>query len=638
MSLNCKKLYEFGPYRLDTQKRQLWRGGEPVPLTAKATEILVLLVGRDGEIVSKDDLMKALWPDSYVEEANLTQNVFLLRKALGETAQDRNYIVTVPGKGYRFAAEVSEAAPPSSGQPDEALPVDPDPALLAAATSRRAITSRRLWVAAALLGLVFTSIYLLSRRTRPQSQPAPRRVVVAVLPFANLTGDPGQDYFIDGLTAEMIVQLGRFDPQRLGVISRSAVMSYKEGKQQVQRIAGELGVEYVLEGNVRRDADKVRITAELIQVRDQTHLWAREYDREPTRLLDLQAEIARSVADEVQVTLGENKKIQPAHQSITDPQTAKAQELYFKGRYFWNKRTAQGFQHALDLFQQAIAADPNYARAYAGMADCYLLMSSYMMVSPQNYVPKARASALQALQLDPQLAEAHTSLALLAENYDWDWQTADKEFRRAIELDPDYATSHQWYAEYLSFKGRFEEALSESERARQLDPLSLIIATDHASILYFAGQYAKAAEQIGTVLEMEPGFPRARGIMIKAYVEDRRFAEAFRAVDQWRAVDNSPWPWEMQAYIFGSMGERQKARAALAQAERINHGQRMSEMLMEIEVDARSNDRDRAFAWLERAYSLRSNALLALKVDHQFDPLHDDPRFQGLVRRIGLSQ
>jgi len=318
-------------------------------------------------------------------------------------------------------------------------------------------------------------------------QPPTGRTMLAVLPFENLTGDAGQDYFSDGLTEEMIAQLGRLDREHLGVIARTSVMRYKHGQQQLEQIAKELGVQYVLEGSVRRDSDKVRITAQLVQMRDQTRVWARQYDRELSSLLILQGEIAQEIADEIHLALGnDHQRIAVDRTRAVSPSSYETYDLYLKGRYFWNKRTRQGLQQAIEYFQQAVTKDTNYARAYAGLADSYALMTSYGFASPHEFMPKARAAALRALQIDDSLAEAHTSLALITENYDWDWQTAEKEFRRAIELDPNYATAHHWYAEHLTWLGRFPEALRESERARQLDPLSLIIATDYGAILYTA--------------------------------------------------------------------------------------------------------------------------------------------------------
>jgi len=640
-SLSQAQLYEFEEYRLDVQKKRLRRQGRPVPLTAKGMEILLLLVAHAGEVVSKNELMDAVWPDCYVDEANLTQNIFLLRKAFRETAKDRNYILTEPGKGYRFAADVRRVANANvtveSGERLNSGTV----ALSAIAESEPMPVTppKEKWRRVALAGIILiaAAVYPAWRLLRSQTQPDARRAVIAVLPFENLTGDANQEYFIDGLTAEMIVQLGRLDPQHLGVIARTSVMQYKKGREQLEHIARELGVDYVLEGSVRRNADRVRITAELIQVHDQTHLWAREYDRQLSDPLVLQGDVAGKLAAEVETSLGKQQQIDPTYRPPSDA-AYQAHELYLKGRYFWNKRTYPGFEHAAEYFQQAIAKEPSNAPAYAGLADTYTLMSSYHFVAPSEFVPKARAAAQKALEIDANSAEAHTSLALIEEMYDWNWQTAGTEFQKAVELDPDYPTAHQWYAEYLGFQGRFDEALAESARARQLDPLSLIVSTDDSAILYFAGKYDRAIEQLQTVLEMEPGFPRAHYLLVSAYVQKGDFVHALDCLTQWRGYEDMPWIWGMQAYVYGRMGKQQESQEALAQLQRSKPNTPWDQVPTLPVVFSGMNRKDEAIAWLEKGYAEHSGSLAALKVDHVYDPLRNDPRFTSLERRIGLLQ
>jgi len=638
MSLDAKKLYEFGPYRLDKQKRQLWRDGQPVPLTAKAMEILVSLVERHGKVVSKDELIEMLWPDSYVEEGNLTQNVFLLRKGLGETARDHNYVVTVPGTGYRFAADVREITNGNGGA-GPAVTAEAVPATAGSATTpdRPRVVGRRkwLWIGTAILLLV-ASIYVGRRFLRPRPQPSGQRVVLAVLPFVNLTGDASQDYFSDGFTEEMIAQLGRLDPQRLGVIARTSVMRYKNQQEQLEHVRKDLSADYVLEGSVRRDSQKVRITAQLIQLKDQTHVWARQYDRELTSLLVLQSTIAQEIADEIQLTLGGRQRISTTRQAALSPETYEAHDLYLKGRYFWSKRTPRGIQQAIQCFQQAIAKDPNYAHAFAGLADSYVLMSGYSLAPATVFMPKARAAAERALQLDESLAEAHASLALIAQDYDWDWLTAEKEFQRAIQLDPNYATAHHWYAEHLALQGRFDEAFPEIEQARRLDPLSLIIATDQGAIFYFSRQYDRAIEQFRTVLDMEPNFPRAHMVSY-AYVEKGRFADALADIESWSRVDNTPWVWSLRVYAYGRSGQPEKARQAMARLQHVV-GRRQLDPSPMVIAELGLNNHDKALAWLHEAYLNHSSALTALKVDPSYDPLRGDPRFQELMRNVRLTR
>ncbi len=434
--------------------------------------------------------------------------------------------------------------------------------------------------------IVALGTYVQWSRSRAGPQPSGERLMLAVLPFENLTGDAGQDYFSDGLTEEMIAQLGRLDPQCLGLIGRTSVMHYKDTHEPLQQIGRELGVQYVLEGSVRRDANKVRVSA----------------------------------------------------QFPLTPNAYEAYDLYLKGRYFWNKRTPPGFQRAVEYFQQAVAKDPDYARAYAGLSDSYALMSGYSFAPQNEFMPKARAAALRAVELDKNLAEAHTSLALITENYDWDWQNAEKEYRLAIQLDPNYATAHHWYAEYLAHQGRFDEAFAESERARQLDPLSLIIATDDGAILYFSRQYDRAIAKFRSVLDMEPNFPRAH-LLVFAYVEKGMFADALADIEKWRRIDDVHLPgiWAIEAYVYGRSGQQVEAQRALEKLQQLNRRRQIDPATIALAYVGMDN-KDEAFAWLQRAYSERSNALTALKVDPIYDPLRSDPRFQELLRRVGLAQ
>lgn len=462
--------------------------------------------------------------------------------------------------------------------------------------------------------------------------------MLAVLPFENLTGDAEQEYFSEGLTEEMIAQLGQLNPKRLGVIGRTSAMQYQRSQHPLEQINRDLGVQYVLEGSVRRDSKNVRITAELIETSDQKTIWSRQYDRELTSLLALQGEIAQEIADEIQLTLGgRGKRFSAYPEPAASSASYEAYDLYLKGRYFWNKRTTQGFQQAIVCFQQAVAKDPNYAQAYAGLADSYALTSSYNFGSPKDLMPKARAAALRALQIDATLAEAHTSLALIAENYDWDWQTAGKEFQRAIELDPGYPTAHQWYAEDLAWQGRFDEAFAEMELARRLDPLSLSITTDHAATLYYSRQYDRAIEELQTVIDMDPNFPRAHAILALCYVQKRQFPEAVTSVENLRRIDPSPGIWVLEAYVYGLSGQRAEARRAFAKFEQLNGHVQLDPTTSLALATAGMGDKDKFFASLQKAFIGRSNSLTALKVDPVYDPFRGDPRFQALLRQVGLA-
>jgi TolB-like protein len=437
------------------------------------------------------------------------------------------------------------------------------------------------------------------------------------------------------MTDEMITQLGSLDPERMGVIARTSVMHYKHSQEQLQQIAHELGVQYVLEGTVRRDADRVRISAQLIPMSDQTHLWGRSYDRDTKDLLVLQSEIAREISGEIQTALGERKPIAPAPQPTLSSEGYEAYNLYLQGQFFWNKRTPEGFQEAISYFQQATAKDPGYARAYAGLADVYALLGGYTAIPATESMPKARAAALRALQLDDNLPEAHAALALIVQNYDYDWQTAEKEFKRAIELNPNYATAHHWYAEHLAWQGRFEEALRESERARQLDPVSLIVATDNAAILLYSRQYDRAIAQFTAVREMDPGFPRAT-LIFAPYVQKGMFAEAQNVIEK-EYTAGSPWQLANLAYIYGRAGKQAPAERELKKLLDLNQRQPVDPLVI-VPACIATGHNDQALALLEKAYELHSNGLTALKVDPVYDPLRSDPRFQNLLRQVGLAQ
>jgi len=641
MSSLTSNLYEFDEFSLDAQNRVLRRGGTAVPLTPKAFDVLLLLIQNAGRIVTKDELMKAVWPDSFVEESNLTQTIFMVRKALDETA-DRRYILTVQGQGYRFLVPVTEAD--GSGPEIEARVAVPDEISVRETQLDLHARGARHWRAAviasaavALVVIVASTIWIWPSRYGAVEQPG--RTMLAILPFENFTGDPGQEYFSDGLTEEMISQLGDLDPGHLGVIARTSVMHYKHSQESIPEIGKDLGVQYVIEGSVRRDSERVRITAQLIQVKDQSHLWAREYDRDLGHLLELQAEIAREVANEIEFSLSGRRPIEVARAARAHAPGAKSYEaydLYLKGRYFWNKRTTEGFQQAASYFQQAIDKDPKYGRAYAGLADTFALMSTWY-VGPQNQLmPKARAAALRALELDEGLAEAHASLALIKENYDYDWPGAEKEFRLAIQLDPQYATAHQWYAEFLSWQGRFEEAFAESERARQMDPLSLIIASDYAAILYNSRQYDSALKQCRSVLELDPNYDRAQGMMIPSYLQLGRYGEAVEAINR-EADRGGPWLLAWRAAVYGRSGHAEEANRALAKLEQIA-GSRTNGTAMLLIAYSGTGQNERVIELLQRAYSEHSNAVVQIKVDPMYDPIRSDPRFEDLLRRVGLKQ
>lgn len=635
MSSLISNLYEFGEFRVDKEKRALRRAGITIPLTPKAFDVLLVLIDNYGRVVTKDELMKAVWRDSFVEESNLTQTVFMIRKALDETSE-RRFILTMQGQGYRFLVPVNEVV--NQGPQAETPTIRPSAATVPESPS--APHSRKNWrlavVAVAMLLLAVLAIW--PWRSPRGAVEQPDKIMLAVLPFDNFTGDPGQEYFSDGLTEEMISQLGNLDPAHLGVMARTSVMHYKHSQASIPQIGKDLGVQYVIEGSVRRDSERVRITAQLIQVKDQSHLWAREYDRDLGHLLELQEEISREVANEIEFSLSGRRPIEAAlPAAATGEKSYEAYDLYLKGRYFWNKRTTEGFQHAADYFQQAIDKDPNYSRAYAGLADTFSLMSAWYVGPQSELMPKARTAALRALELDKSLAEAHASLALIKENYDYDWAGSEKEFRRAIQLNPQYATAHQWYAESLSWQGRFQEAFAESELARQLDPLSLIITLDHARILYNSREIDRALKQYSSMLDLDPNYHNARGAMIPCYLQLGRYDDAINEIKRWAAREDGHWLWAWQAAVYGRSGHEKEARQALTKLEQIPESKSYrTETLLIAYLGTGQNER--VIELLQKAYSEHSNSVVQIKVDPMYDPVRSDPRFQDLLRRVGLEK
>ena len=651
MSRAVTHRFHFAEFTVDGDQKVLLRHGVPHPLAPKVFDTLLILVENAGRLVGKNDLMNQLWPDTFVEEANLTFNIQQLRKLLGDDARQPRFIETVSRRGYRFIAPVEKLlsekettiadAGNTAGNVDQRVLVTArGESALAAEHEQTVITGARLrniLLLAAAVVVVFGAVggwFIWSRSKRPQ--PSVNKLMLAVLPFQNLTGDPSQEYFSDGLTEEMITQLGNLDPQHLGVIARTSVMHYKNRQERLDQIGQELGVQYVLEGSVRRESDNVRITAQLSQVKDQTHLWSREYDRELSHLLLLQDEIAKEVADEIRPTLVDTqKRPDTVHQPSLSSSQYQAYDLYLKGEYFFNKRTIEGFEQAIDYFQQAVAKDPTYARAYAGIADCYALMGGYSGQPQTEFMQKARAAALHALQIDESLPEAHTALALIVQNYDWDWQTSEREFRRAIDLNPNYATAHHWYAEHLTWLGRFDEALRESERARQLDPLSLIIAADNGAILYFSRQYDRSIAQFLAVREMDPNFPRV--YMIEAAYEQKgSFADALANLEKLQTFGDANWTLAELSYCYGRSGQQAQAQRILEKLLQLDRHHQIEPAPILVAYLGLGN-KDKAFVYLEKAYAQHSNILTTLKVDPRMDPLRSDARFQDLLHRVHLS-
>lgn len=634
--LQLQHSVRFGDdFELDPRAHELRRAGTPLKLERIPLKILCLLLENPGQLISRDQIIATVWgSDVHLDTDNsINGAIRKLRQVLGDSCEQPRFISTVTGEGYRFIAPVQTSVEPPTAPPQH---------LLAATNHRKHPFSLRSTLAPALgLAVLLSALASIAYLSRPRftatGASSSARTMIAVLPFENLTGDSSQEYFSDGLTEEMLTQLGNLDPQHLGVIARTSIMHYKGSSEPLEQIGRELGVQYVIEGSVRRDEGKVRVTAQLIQVKDRTHVWAREYDREQEGLLTVQGEIAQEIADEIQLTLGDRHPARTASRASSTSNSYEAYDLYLKGLYFWYKR-GEALQQAASYFQQAVAKDPNYARAYAGLANTYGLMATWFG-SQGEFMPKARAAAVRALQLDPSLAEGHAALALVAENYDYDWTTAEQEFRRAIDLDPNYATAHQWYGEYLSWMGRFDEALTESERARQLDPLSLAVTADHASVLYRARQFDRSLAECQVVLARDSNFADGWFFPVSVYVQQGRFPEALDFVNRYIRPHSLPRTEVSQAFIYGKWGRTAEARKAMTRFDDlVRHSPSRDEPVNWVLMYAALGQKDAAIAILQKAVSERSSVVSGLKVDPIYDPLRADPRFENLLHRLALDR
>jgi TolB-like protein/Tfp pilus assembly protein PilF len=463
-------------------------------------------------------------------------------------------------------------------------------------------------------------------------------MTLAVLPFDNLSGDADQEYLSDGLTEEMITQLARLDPDRLRVTARSSTWKYKRADRDLPRLRQELGADYVLEGSVRRAGDRVRVTAQLVQATDQTHVWAETYEREMRDVLVLESEVARSVARAIAVTLAPEAEARLARARPVRPESY---QDYLRGRYFWNRRTEPALREALRHFQQAVAADPAYAPGYSGLADCYWSLAASSVVGglpPRQAMPEAKAAALKALEIDGSLAEAHTSLAQVHLLYDWDWAAAEKEFERALELDPDYTAAHHWHSHLLLMLGRSEESLAESRRALELEPLQLVVNVHLAWHYFYARHYDQAIEQYRRTLELDPGFPQARRYAAWAYLQKGQTEEAIadlRAV--LATVGRKPEVEAELGHALAVAGRRAEARALLAGLMQPWPGRYVSPYSVAL-VHAGLGDQEQALAWLEKAYDERSDYMPFLGLEPMLDSLRSAPRFDALARRVGVPR
>ncbi len=642
-SSRVPRIMRFGAFEADLQAGELRKHGLRIKLQEQPFEILAILLQNPGELVLREDLRQRLWPaDTFVDfDHSLNRAINKLRDALGDSAENPRFVETLPRRGYRFIAPVNETAPGAGHTSPPLHPVSAtaEPAVVSVEKLRaevRAAFGVHRWRKIALVAIAFGAILALlvvlntggwRQRLWEPSGPKPIQSI-AVLPLENLSGDPTQEYFVDGMTEALITDLAQISALR--VISRTSVMRYKGTKKSLPEIARELNVDAVVEGAVVQSGGRVRISGQLLHAATDRHLWAKSYERDLSNVVALQGEVARDIAHEIRVKLTpqEQGRLSSAHAVVPE-----AHEAYLKGRYYWNKRTPEGIKKALEYFQQAVEKDPGYALAYAGLADAYTVLSFNSDTPPGESYPRAKAAASKALEIDDTLAEAHASLGFTLRNYDWDWPGAEREFQRAIQLSPNYAWARQGYAGYLSLLGRHTEALTEAKRAQAQDPLSLIITSLLGRYYYHARQYDQAIEQCRKALEIDPNFWVAHLFLGKAYERKALYEEAIAEFQKAGSVT-------IEAstdigYVYAVSGHRHEALKVLDKLTQLSKRRYVPSYHI-ARIYAGLGEKDEAFAWLEKAYAQRDGWLNWLRVDPTLDSLRSDPRFTSLLRRVGL--
>ncbi len=624
--------YEFGPFRLDPQRRRLLRGDEIVSLYPKAIETLILLVRNPGRVLAREELIQALWPDAIVEDANLTVAISQLRKALGQDIDGAYFIETIPRVGYRFVVEAKE--------------VTEEPALVSfleetrligagasntekldhpVGSNRRGRTHRISWRGYAVISVSLTGLVVAWwEATRPQLPASPAEVKsMAVLPLRTLEPKPADDYVGLGLADPLITQLGRI--KHIPIRPISAVQRYSGSRLEDPVAAGrELHVEAVLEGSLQREADRTRVTMRLLRVGDGVDLWSARFEESSQDPFALQDSISEQVAQAMipNLTQAERRTL-TAHQT----EDIQAYQSYAKGRYFWNKRTVTGLQRSIDYFQAAIALDPRYAAAYAGLADSYALLVWQDAMAPKDLVLKAKTAAAQALTLDETLGEAHASLGFVKFWYDWDFKGAESEYRRAVELNPGYATAHHWYGEYLVLAGRTNEGFRELRLAQESDPLSLIINADIGKLLCLTRQPDRAIEQLQKTLEIDPEFPLTHLFLAMAFDQKKMREEA---IGQLNELANRPGTRAIfkaeLANIYAHAGEKMKARNILNDLQAHWPVQQPPPAFEIALIYVGLDEKELALDWLQKAKAEHEPFLLYIGIDPAFDSLRSDSR------------
>ena len=663
MPRDLKHFYDFGAYRVDESERLLLRGDEVVPLTAKAFEMLLVLVESSGHVLTKEELMKRVWPDTIVEEANLSHNIYKLREALGEGLKGQKYIETVPRRGYRFVAKVTEVQDegvdlvveeqtrahivveeddtPEKVIETRASPIAPFRALPSRIETRRFSISKPGLVVTAgivLIGLVAGSIYFWRTRETRSAVNGPTLRSIAVLPFKPLAANDRDESLEMGMADTLITRLSRIG--QLTVRPTSAVRRYTKLEDEAVKAGRELMVDAVLDGSIQKSGDRVRVSVRLVRVDQGQTLWTEQFDEKFTDIFAVQDAISRRVGDMLALRLSGEEKERLAKRGTDNPE---AYQAYLLGRFHWNKLTEGDIRKGIEYFNQAIAHDPNYALAYAGLADSYIALPTLSNTPSSEANIKAREAAMKALAMDDTIAEAHASLAGVKELYEWDFAGAERDFKRAIELNPNYTTAHIWYSQFLSCLGRHAEAIAEAKRAQEVDPLSLPASVALGSMYIEARQPDEAIAQLQRTIGMDKNFARAHGVLADAYLAKEMYEDAIAELKKSMVLSarNSPEQVARKATMLKDGYQKSGAKGFWEKMlelriENMKRGYTVSPTVMAAAY-ARTGDKDRAFEWLEKAYTERDQYLFYnLKPEDDFDGIRSDPRYANLLQRVGL--
>ena len=646
-------LYRFGPFVLDPQRRTLSCNDSPVPLTPKAFDVLLFLAQNPNRLITKDELLQAVWGDTFVEEGNLTQYISHLRKALADNSEDSRLIVTISRKGYQFTADVAlaetpdvtkrvAAQVPTDGVSTPGIAVEAKaghqdspadaPNVLESPTANAAIPKRgSRWPIAAVLTAFAVALVVASysswRRFRAAPPPRSEKIMLAVLPFQNLTGDPKQEYLADGLTEEMISQLGRLHPEQLGVIARTSVMGYKHSDQRLDQIGRDLAVQYVLENSLRGSGDHLRVTVQLLQVKDQTHLWGQDYNYRPRDILSLEDDVAKAVAREIQIRLTPQQQADLVRVRPVNPE---AFDAYMEGRFFLDRDSAGDLNRAVKYYEQAIKLDSSYALAWVGLSRALFRQADRGSVPLIEGRRRSREAVERALVLDPNLAEAHARIGQIKRLADWDWTGANASLRRALELDPGNSEVLNLAAGLAISLGRIEEAVELDRRAIALDPLNAAIRGFLAENCFIMGRQEEAEVEFKKALELDPGLaPNHEGLGL-VYLAQGRAQDALAEIER---EQMGMWRLQGQAVVYYALRRKKESDTALS--ELIAKYQSQWAFLI-AEVYSFRKEPDQAFEWLDRAYVQHDSGVPETKASTLLQNLRGDPRYAAFLTKLHL--